>query len=444
MDVRHSTDTRRWCDMPRPAEPLDASLLRQLVSRVEDLLPLPAVVNEILKTVNNPSASLGHLCRVILLDQALTAKILQLINSAFYGLPVRVTTVSQAVALLGLEKIKNLALAISLAEALARWPGLPGLSREALWTHTQACAVATRLCAAECGYPVLEEALIVGLLHDVAKALWTEVFPERFSRVLKAIRQEKMEPIEAETRYLTVPHPVLGSWLLRQWGLPPLVQQVVAHHHDPRPRKTRARNQQDRLSACLRLGNLLAKLLNLGDGGNYRLDRSWRQLMENLDLEPTALIGLIRQVPQALADFTGQLNLTEPGSQLRSPKWVFLQKQLAKQEVVLVSVKAQSCLPGPVSCLCQALGQHSRIVSLSELQANPALAPKGAAILIETCQPGIILAHLQCVAFSLPRLLVFSHTPWPEVLPRLSSPVHCLGPELHLEELSRALSGKES
>ena len=106
-------------------EPLEAGLVRSLVGGIQDILPLPSVVNAILKMVNDPYASLGRVSETILLDQALTAKVLKLINSAYYGVNTPVASVSQAVSLLGLDKIKNLAMAISLAEGLYHFSGLP-------------------------------------------------------------------------------------------------------------------------------------------------------------------------------------------------------------------------------------------------------------------------------------------------------------------------------
>src|SRR4030042_1474809 len=214
-------------------EPLEANLVRSMVGRIQDILPLPNVVNAILKTVNDPYASLGKVSETILRDQALTAKVLKLINSAYYGVNTRVGTVSQAVSLLGLDKIKNLAMAISLAEGLYRWSGLP-FGRGALWHHSQACGVATSLVAEAAGYPNPEAALIVGLIHDIAKALWTELFPERFLAALKAVQMEGRDPLEGETGYLTVPHATVGAWMLEKWQLPVIFQKAVALHHEPR------------------------------------------------------------------------------------------------------------------------------------------------------------------------------------------------------------------
>jgi HD-like signal output (HDOD) protein len=175
-------------------EPLAAELVRSLVGRIQDLLPLPHTVNAILKAVNDPYSSLSRVSETILKDQALTAKVLKLINSAYYGLQSPVGTVSHAVTLLGLTKIKNLAMAISLADGLYRFSGLP-FGRGSLWHHSQACGVATSLVASAAGYPSPEEALIAGLIHDIAKALWTELFPERFLAAIKAVHLEGRDPL---------------------------------------------------------------------------------------------------------------------------------------------------------------------------------------------------------------------------------------------------------
>ncbi|MBM4274649.1 MAG: HDOD domain-containing protein [Deltaproteobacteria bacterium] len=290
-------------------EVLEAALVRAAVRRVQEVLPLPTVVNALLKTAQDPYASLSRLADTVLRDQALTARVLRLVNSPFYGLAQPVGTVSQAVMLLGLDKIKHLALAVSLAEGLFRHSGL-SFGRKALWHHSQACGVATSLAAQAAGYPLPEEALVIGLLHDIAKVFWAEVFPERWQAALTAIREEGQEPLAAEKAYLTVPHAQVGAWMLETWGLPPLfVQAVQAHHHPDGPA---AEAPAPTLSRALYLGNLMAHLLNLGDGGHSRLPPAPAELLRALCLTPEGVVDLLRKLPGALARFLGEMELDPP------------------------------------------------------------------------------------------------------------------------------------
>ncbi len=428
---------------PIDIEPLDPGLLRQLVSRVEELLPLPTVVNEILKVINDPYASLDRLSRVILADQALTAKILKIINSAFYCMPMRVTTVSQAVPLLGVEKIKNLAMAISLSEGISRWSGLPGLSRESLWLHGQASAVATKLLAEEIGYPVSEEAMIAGMLHDVAKALWTELFPERFTLALQEIREGRMTPQDAETAFLTIPHSTVGSWLLRQWCMPEVLQQAVAKHHRPPSAFPPKRGKAHTLPLCVGLANILAKLLNLGDSGNLRLHDFSLEHLEALHLEPAALIRIIQQLPAAVQEFIDQLDLKGFDNSSLPSQWLHLKKRLAEVELILISPNGAQEYPGPVGWLCRALTEHLQILTGDEFAAWAPTSGRQIALL-EILPPAAPPEWISSPSgVSIPLVVIHHDSPPPGAafLPKVAGIFH-LGPEIRLSELAAAISGK--
>jgi putative nucleotidyltransferase with HDIG domain len=415
-------------------EPLDAVLVRSMVGRIQDILPLPNVVNAILRTVNDPYASLGKVSETILRDQALTAKVLKLINSAYYGVNTRVGTVSQAVSLLGLEKIKNLAMAISLADGLYRYSGLP-FGRGSLWHHSQACGVATSLVAEAAGYANPEEALIVGLVHDIAKALWTELFPERFLAVIKAVQMEGRDPLEVEAEYLTVPHATVGAWMLEKWQLPEIFQQAVALHHEPRLEK--ADPPLLLLSRSLYLGNQMAKLLNLGEGGNYRLGPLPRGLLTELGLSREELAIHVRALPQAFFDFVEELKLEGA----RNARLDTLAEKLHEREVVLLLEDRDL---GPGFLFFEAFAARTRVFPLEDWPEafGAEDSDHGALFFWEGEDPGEALSRWRQGAAIIPRsrLLLFCHRPpaGPEIPPP-GPRAHLLGPEWRLEDLLKAL-----
>lgn len=415
-------------------EPLEAALVRSMVSRIQDILPLPNVVNAILKTVNDPYASLGKVSETILRDQALTAKVLKLINSAYYGVNTRVGTVSQAVSLLGLDKIKNLAMAISLAEGLYRYSGLP-FGRGALWHHSQACGVATSLVAEAAGHPNPEEALIVGLIHDIAKALWTELFPERFLAAIKAVQMEGRDPLEVEIEYLTVPHATVGSWMLEKWQLPEIFQQAVALHHDFR--RENVDPPLRLLSRSLYLGNQMAKLLNLGEGGNYRLGPLPRDLLKDLGLDREGIATQVRALPQAFFDFVEELKLE--GAQ--NTRLDTLKERLQDREVILLSEKQDL---GPGALFFEAFAARTRNLLLEDWPE--AHMENNALLFWEGDDPGEAIARWQQTAFLHPprSLILFCHRPCLQPEKPLPGPrVYLLGPEWRLEDLLKALSSEK-
>jgi len=412
-------------------EPLEAGLVRSLVGGVQEILPLPTVVNAILKTVNDPYVTLGRVSENILRDQALTAKVLKLINSAYYGVHTRVATVSQAVSLLGLDKIKNLAMAISLAEGLYRWSGLP-FGRGALWHHSQACGVATSLVAEAVGYPNPEEALIVGLIHDIAKALWTELFPERFLAAIKAVQIEGRDPLEMEIEYLTVPHATVGAWMLEKWQLPEIFQKAVALHHEPRVENVDPPLLL--LSRALYLGNQMAKLLNLGEGGNYRLGPLPRNLLKDLNLSWEDLAAQVKNLPSAFFDFVEELKLEGA----RNARLDTLMDWLKNREVIIL---ADDPDPGPGALFFQAFAARTSVLPL-ENWPEPGM-DQDALVFWEGEDPGKVISILQKTTAAPARgsFLLFCQQPslTPEKSPAVPG-VHLLGPEWRLEDLIKALS----
>jgi HD-like signal output (HDOD) protein len=412
-------------------EPLEAGLVRSLVDRIQDLLPLPLTVNAILKAVNDPYSSLSRVSETILKDQALTAKVLKLINSAYYGMHTPVATVSHAVTLLGLTKIKNLAMAISLAEGLYRFSGLP-FGRGSLWHHSQACGVATSLVASAAGYPTPEEALIVGLIHDIAKALWTELFPERFLAAIKAVQMEGRDPLEVESEFLTVPHATVGSWMLEKWQLPEIFQQAVALHHEPRVENVDPPLLL--LSRALYLGNQMAKLLNLGEGGNYRLGPLPGELLKDLKLSREQVALQLQALPPAFFDFVEELKL-EKAQNTRLNAMV---DRVRTREVILLAADQDL---GPGALFFEAFAARTRVLALEDWPE--AGDGEGALVFWEGDHPGEMLARLPQRTYPASRgdFLLFCHRPLPP--PPESRPgqrVHLLGPEWRLEDFIKVLA----
>ncbi|OGP72843.1 MAG: hypothetical protein A2Y80_00420 [Deltaproteobacteria bacterium RBG_13_58_19] len=417
-------------------EPLEPALVRTLVGRIQEILPLPGVVNAILKAANDPYANLSLVSDIILKDQGMTAKVLKLINSAYYGLSQRVGTVSQAVSLLGLEKIKNLAMAVSLSQGLFRWSDLP-FGRKGLWHHSQACGVATSMLAQAAGHPSPEEALIAGLLHDIAKALWGELFPERFLAALQAVHDCGEEPLTAEKEFLSVPHPEVGAWMLEIWQLPEILQQAVLLHHQTKVGKVD--DSVSFLSQALYLGNQMAKLLNLGNGGHYRLSPFPLAMLNSLSLTAEQLVVQIMDLPQAFADFLRELELEHHETTTLNS----LTALLRERPVLLLRGDED---PGPVSYFFAAFANRIEALALKDWTGT--VKEPGTVVVGEGNDPGEFLARWQ-QSPPPPRtsLLLFSYRDWggrgptPGTVPE----VHLLGPEWRLPEVVKALTpGKRS
>ena len=207
--------------------------LEALVRQVRDLPALPAAVLRVMELTDDPNAGLADVARALASDQALAVRVLKLANSAFYGASRRVSTVSEAVVILGMRTTRNLAMATSCQDLLEREVSGYALDRGALWRHSLACGAAAQALAKRAGYRGLEEAFVAGLLHDVGKVVLNACLKDQFTLVLRRAWGGGIPYAEAEREILGFDHAEAGARLLERWNLPDGLVSAVRHHHAP-------------------------------------------------------------------------------------------------------------------------------------------------------------------------------------------------------------------
>lgn len=200
------------------------SLLEEIVT----LPSLPSTVNRITQLVNAPDSSLSDVAKAILTDPALAIKTLRLVNSAYYGLASKVTSVDHAVALLGMKVIKNLVFTATVFDTFNK-------GTDALLRHSVSCGVAMRVLITESVEHVEtdpEEAFVFGLLHDVGKLIFEQFLSKDVQSAALLSRSKNIPIFEAEREVIGLDHAELGSRLAQHWGLSPeLVAAIAAHHN---------------------------------------------------------------------------------------------------------------------------------------------------------------------------------------------------------------------
>ncbi len=209
--------------------------VRRLVSRVEALPTKPDLYLEIVCKLQEPDAEVGGIAGVIERDMAMAAKVLKLVNSAFFGHPRRMSNIAEAVACLGLDAIRTLVLAIDVLDQFrhaghtSRWLG-------DMWEHGYHVACAAREIARREGQAqrVVDEAFTGGLLHDAGKLVFAQNFPDEYESCFREACRRGEIPCEVEERYFGASHALVGAYLFGLWGLPAAVVEAVAFHHEPR------------------------------------------------------------------------------------------------------------------------------------------------------------------------------------------------------------------
>lgn len=203
-----------------------------LVQNTHTLFSLPDVAFRVNDLIDRPETRAADLAEVILCDPALAARLLRLVNSAYYALPYRVETVSQAIHLIGQRELRDLVMATS---AVDLFKGLPPeqINMEQFWFHSIACGIAARELARRCRLPEGERLFLAGLLHGIGKLIFYSQCADRYREVLQLIEREKLDTVAAEQRVFGFAYADLSAALLKAWRFPDRLWMSVAHHLEP-------------------------------------------------------------------------------------------------------------------------------------------------------------------------------------------------------------------
>ena len=208
--------------------------LRVILGQLETLPSPPALYSRIMEELQSPNASMQSIGEIVGQDFGLLPKLLQLVNSAFFGISQNVTSAIEAVQLLGVETVKSLALSIHVFSCFDK-SRCPDISIDSLWRHSVAVATsAKKIAELEQGdQQMVEAAFTSGLLHDVGKLLLATSLPSAFREAITLVKVRQIPFWEAEREIFGATHADVGAYLFGLWGLPIAIVESVAWHHCP-------------------------------------------------------------------------------------------------------------------------------------------------------------------------------------------------------------------
>jgi putative nucleotidyltransferase with HDIG domain len=269
----------------------------EVAAAVAELPAMPSSIAEVIAACDDHDMTVGQLSQVILQDQSLTANILKLANSAFYGHARRVTTATEAVVLLGFSAIKSLAISSHTSRLLSG--ALPGYGLRAgeLWRHSIAVAFTARRLAVEVRLAPVEEAFVAGLLHDIGKTILSGHMENAFDEVTRIAQEQRLPFHEVERELLGFDHAELGAAVARTWSFPDELVEAIRHHHSPE-----GATLKPALSHCVHLSDAACTMLGVGlgtDGMMYGIDPS---SLAVLGVGAERLASLMEDVAPLVAD----------------------------------------------------------------------------------------------------------------------------------------------
>ena len=278
-----------------PVEMVKEVTLKALLHKINQLRPMSKTMNRVLSVIESNPFSIEEIKREIYQDQALTANILKICNSPYYGFAQRVSNLSQGIVLLGLNTIKRILISLSFKDVLT--PSINGysLKQGEFFKHALGCAFMAEVIAKEKQYPEPEVVFTAGLLHDVGKIILDQVAAGKFHLVMRKVLGEKKPFLEAEKEILGYTHSQVGEMVAQQWHLPEILTEAIAFHHTPEQGQT-----APAVVAMVHIADVICRLVGIGCGAAGLTNPIHPQALTILNLKGPEIDSLIEKVPEII------------------------------------------------------------------------------------------------------------------------------------------------
>ncbi len=235
---------------------------RDIERFIQKMPSLSTTVGKVMEICSRTDASPNELNKVISLDPVLTGQVLKLINSAYYSLVTKITSLTRAITMLGMNTVKNMALSTAIIRTVAGAKKSKVLPTSRFWAHTIGAGVSAKMLASIKDVPVVEreELFVAGLLHDLGKI----PFGDEYIEVLKIAKNEQLPLIEVEREIMGIDHQEVGLMIAEKWKLNEVITTCISRHHDVNGLEGNLAKQV----GFVALGNIYTNILDIGSAGN--------------------------------------------------------------------------------------------------------------------------------------------------------------------------------
>lgn len=263
--------------------------LKKIIMDTKTLPTLPGVINKLNSLSESEKSSVQEMAKIVGSDQVLSARILRLANSPSYGF-YRVSTISNAMILLGVNVVKSLALSSSIFEIMEK-------NSVGLWEHSLGVGVAANLIARKLALPECEEIATAALLHDIGKVIISLKCSEAEKLIRSAILEQDISMRDAERQVLDTDHAEIGAWLSKSWFLPDKLSEPIACHHDV------ALSENHRIkTSVVHLADILIKASGFGNSGDVYVPAIQKIAWDTLKLNDQLLAEIVEEVEDKLVE----------------------------------------------------------------------------------------------------------------------------------------------
>lgn len=273
------------------------ALVDAAIADVGEIATLPEVTVKIIQIVENPKSTARDLHEVIKNDPALSARILKVVNSAFYGLPGQIASIDRAIVLLGLSAVKNIAIAASMTHLFNSGPAIEGFSGSEVWKHSIGTGVAARMLSAAQGRPTVEESFLGGIIADLGLLVERQVFPKQLAEVIAQLDADGGDFCELEQQVIGADHQAFGAALAGKWRFPQPLCTTIGYHHKPHLLAAATRE----LPTLVCIADILVSRLGMGFctyGDDMEIPMEFLDIVK---LTPEAVQNVIDQLPEQVS-----------------------------------------------------------------------------------------------------------------------------------------------
>ena len=277
---------------------------RDLLHGMEKLSSVPLVYTRLNEAINSPRSSVGYMSTIISQDPGLSARLLHIVNSAFFGFPRKIDTISRAVIVVGTQQLRDLALATSVIKSFKRIPE-KFVTIESFWKHSVACGTAARTIASLVGEQNVEQFFVAGILHDIGRLIILEKAPEKAEEIFQCASASDQMLFEAERQVLGYDHAAVGSSLIQNWKLPLSLEQIIGYHHAPE-----LATRYGVETMIVHLADAIVHAMRIGSSGEQSVpavnEDAWDALGLSLDVLPRLMDMIDRQSNEVFERFLSE------------------------------------------------------------------------------------------------------------------------------------------
>jgi len=268
------------------------------------LSTLPDIYRQILDAISKPNSSAYDIEKVIRIDTNLSARVLKIVNSAFYGYPSKIDTISRAVNIIGTKQLSTLAIGVNITCVFKNIPS-EIINMKMFWKHSILCGICARLIAGYKNIQNTERMFVAGLLHDIGRLVLYNYLPIESLYAATDARSKHSLLYVAERDLFNFDHATIGGDLLNKWKISLSLEDCIRHHHEPQ----RSRNRVE--SAIVHLADIMANVMGIGSSGERLIPPLNQEAWMQLGITPNVLSVTMAKAEQQLEDVFGLIYTDE-------------------------------------------------------------------------------------------------------------------------------------